>query len=128
MLLPLLTASMLLADPPKTTPGDVKKQAAETVDTAKRYANEKKEEFEARITERMKSLRDDVTALKDHATGTAKQTADATVKDLEDKENKADAKLSELSKAGAKAWSSLKGGVEQAVDDLDQGVHKAKAK
>ena len=123
----LLTASVLLADP-KTTAADVKKEAAQTVDTTKKYANEKKEEFEARIGDKLKSLKDDVTKLKDQAKDGAKKTADTTLKELDDKEKKADAKLSELSKAGSKAWSSLKGGVEKAVEDLDQGVQSAKGK
>jgi hypothetical protein len=128
MLLPaLFTASLLLAEP-KTTAADVKKEAGETVDAAKRYANEKKDDFEKRMGDKMKSLRNDVTELKDKAKNGAEKTADATVKDLEAKEKTADAKLSELGKAGSKAWSSLKGGVEKAVDDLDEGVQKAKSR
>ena len=108
----------------KTTAADVKKQAGETVDTTKRYANEKKEEFEARIDAKLTALDADVTAVKDQA----KSDADATVKDLEARQKKADAKAAELKKAGSKAWASLKSGVENAVDDLEKGVEKAKAK
>ncbi len=108
----------------KTTAADVKRQAAETVDTTKRYANEKKEDFEARIDAQLNALSADVTSLKDKA----KSNADATVKDLEAKQKKADEKAAELKKAGGNAWSSLKSGVENAVDDLQKGVEKAKAK
>jgi hypothetical protein len=124
----LFTASLLLAEPAKTTATDVKNKAGETVDTARRYASEKKDEFEKRMGDKMKSLRDDVTELKDKAKNGAEKTADDTVKDLEAKEKTADAKLGELGKAGGKAWSSLKAGVEKAVDDLDEGVQKAKSR
>jgi hypothetical protein len=123
-MLALLACALLLAEPSKATASEVKKDAADTVDASKRYANEKKEEFEARMSSKMKDLRTDVTALKDKA----KNGADATLKDIEDKEKKADAKVNELTKASSKAWTSLKGGVEQAVDDLAKGVEKAKAK
>jgi hypothetical protein len=58
----LLSASLAFAQ--KTTGDDVKKEAKETIDASKRYANEKKEEFEARIDARVKALRDDVAALR----------------------------------------------------------------
>ncbi len=117
----LLLSTAALA---QTTTGDVKKEAGEAVDTTKRYANEKKEEFEARMEARLKALRDDVTALKEKT----KDKADATAKDLDAKAKKADAKFTEVKKASGSAWSKLKGGVESAVDELEKGVASAKAK
>jgi hypothetical protein len=120
----LMAVSALSFAQGKTTAADVKQKAGETVDTTKRYANEKKEDFEARIDAQLSTLSADVTSLKDRA----KNSADATVKDLEARQKKADDKAAELKKAGGNAWSSLKSGVENAVDDLQKGVEKAKAK
>lgn len=124
----LLLSAVALADPPKGSADDVKKETGEAVDATKRYANEKKEEFQARIDAKLKALSADVTRLKDEAKAKAKDNYDATAKDLDAKQKKADAKAAELSKAGSKAWASLKGGVESAVDDLEKGVENAKAR
>ena len=106
------------------TAGDVKKETGEAVDATKRYANEKKEEFEARIDAKLKALKEDLVKLKEKT----KDSADATAKDLDAKAKKADAKLTEVKKAGGNAWSKLKGGVEGAVDELEKGVNEAKKK
>jgi hypothetical protein len=122
-----LLTLLLLAAPAfaqKTTASDVKKEAKETVDASKRYANEKKEEFEARIDARVQALKNDVTALKEKT----KDKADATVTDLESKAQKAEGKLAEVKKASGSAWSKLRGGVESAVDELEKGVQSAKSK
>src|SRR6059058_4697867 len=112
----LLASGLAFADGEK-----VKEKAKETVDATKEYANEKKDEFVARIDARLKALKEDVSKVK----GKTKDTKDATVADLEAKQWQADAKLAEVKKAGAKAWSSLKEGVEGAVKDLDDGVQSA---
>ena len=102
----------------------MKKETKEAVDASKRYANEKKEEFEARIDAKVKALRDDVKALEEKT----KDKADTTVKDLDAKAKKAESKLAEVKKASGNAWSKLKGGVESAVDELEKGVATAKSK
>ena len=117
----LLSASAVLA---QTTAGDVKKETGEAVDATKRYANEKKEDFEARMEARYHALKEDVVRLKDKT----KNGADATAKDLDARAKKVEGKLSEVKKASGSAWSKLKGGVESAVDELDKGVQSAKAK
>jgi hypothetical protein len=121
-----LCLSLLLAAAPTLaqTSDDVKKETKEAVDATRRYANEKKDEFVARIDTRLKALKSDVTQLKDKT----KDSADATVRELEGKEKKAEDKLTEVKKASAKAWSSLKGGVEGAVNELEKGVENAKSK
>src|SRR4051812_23222322 len=106
------------------TADDVKKETSEAVDATKRYATEKKDEFVARIDTKLKTLKDDVTRLKDKT----KDGADATVKDLETKQKKTDEKFAEVKKTGDKAWSSLKSGVEGAVNELEKGVEGAKSK
>jgi hypothetical protein len=120
----MLAVLLLSAAAFAQTAKDVKKETGEAVDATKKYANEKKEEFEARIDAKLKALKDDMTSLKDKT----KDTADATAKDLDARAKKADAKLAEVKKAGGSAWSKLKGGVESAVDELEKGVQSAKAK
>jgi hypothetical protein len=110
----------------QTTAADVKKQASETVDVSKRYLNEKKEDFEARMEARLADLRAKSKALKD---GTEKQgkelKADAKEKlaALEKQEQAAADRLAAVKKAGGSAWKSLRAGVEQAVDELDKGIN-----
>ena len=128
LLLSSLLAVSALADPPKTTGEEVKKETKEAVDATRRYANEKKEEFEARIEGRVKGLKEDAGQIKAKAKTVAKTDYELTVKDLDEKQKKVDAKLSELHKASAKAWTSLKSGVEGAVDDFEAGVKGAKTK
>ena len=117
-------ALALLALPALADGEKVKKETAEAAAATKDYANEKKDEFVARIDSKMKALKDDVTRLKDKT----KDGADATVKELEAKQKKADEKLAEVKKAGGKAWSSLKSGVEGAVSELEKGVEGARSK
>lgn len=104
------------------TAGDVKKETAEAYDATKRYANETKEEFEARMDARLKALKEDMVKLKDKTAS----TADATAKDLDARAKRADAKFSEVKKASGNAWTKLKGGVVSAVDELEKGVNSAK--
>ncbi|MBK7861512.1 MAG: hypothetical protein IPJ65_23435 [Archangiaceae bacterium] len=117
-----LLLSLALAVPAFADGAKVKKEAGEAVDATKDYATEKKDEFVARIDTKLKALKADVNDMKEKT----KDSADATVKDLEARQKKADEKLTEVKKAGGKAWSSLKGGVEGAVNELEKGVQSAK--
>lgn len=119
-----LIAALLLSLPALADGAKVKEKAAETVDATKDYASEKKDEFVARMDAKMKALKDDLAKLKDKT----KDKADATVTELEARQKKADAKFGEVKKAGGKAWANLKGGVESAVDELQQGVESAKSR
>ena len=121
--LALLTALVLHADPAKTAE-EVKRDAAATVDASKRYANEKKDEFVQRMQARLDAAKADLRTLKTDA----KAKTDAAAADLEVRQKQASARLDALGKATGNAWSSLKAGVENAVDDLEQGVQRAKAK
>ena len=110
----------------QTTGADVKKEAAETVDASKRYLNEKKEDFEARMDARLAELRAKTKALKDSTDKQGKELKDdakAKLAALEQQERAAADRLSAVKKAGGSAWKSLRGGVEQAVDDLDKGIN-----
>ena len=104
------------------TAGDVKKETGEAYDATKKYANETKEEFEARMDARLKALKDDLVKLKDKTRG----TADATGKELDAQAKKAETKFNEAKKASGNAWTKLKGGVVSAVDELEKGVNNAK--
>jgi hypothetical protein len=110
----------------QTSGADVKKEAAETVDASKRYLNEKKEDFEARMEARLVELRAKTKALKEAADKQGKELKeDAKTKlaALEQQEKAAAERLAAVKKAGGSAWKSLRGGVEQAVDDLDKGLN-----
>ncbi|MBL8954262.1 MAG: hypothetical protein JNK82_26020 [Myxococcaceae bacterium] len=127
-LLPLLLLALSVPAFAQTTAGDVKKETGEAVDATKRYANEKKDEFEARMEAKLKAIKDEMIAAKENVKAKTKDTADATARDLDAKAKKADAKFAEVKKASGNAWSKLKGGVESAVDELEKGVENAKAK
>lgn len=115
---------MLSADPSAKTAQELKRDAAATVDSSKRYASEKKDEFVSRMQVRIEAAKAD---LRD-AKSDAQTKAAAASADLEARRQQASAKLDELGKASGNAWSSFKGGVESAVDDLEAGVKRAKEK
>ncbi|PZR15479.1 MAG: hypothetical protein DI536_08505 [Archangium gephyra] len=120
-----LTLLMLLsADPSSKTAEEVKRDAKATVDSSKRYATEKKDEFVARMQQRIDAAKADLRGVKNDA----KQKATEAGADLDQRAQKASGKLDELGKAGGSAWSSFKEGVENAVDELEQGVKRAKEK
>jgi hypothetical protein len=114
----------------KTTAGDVKKEASETLDATKRLANEKKEDFEARMKARLDELKTETGKLREKAKQggeTAKKEVGDKLEELEKKEKAADERLGELRKSTKDAWKSLKGGVESAVDDLERGLGMKKS-
>lgn len=120
-----LTVLLLLsADPSARTAQEVKRDAKATVDSSKRYATEKKDEFVSRMQVRIDAAKSDLRGVKNDA----KQKATEAGADLDQRAQKASGKLDELGKAGGSAWSSFKDGVENAVDDLEQGVKRAKEK
>lgn len=119
----LVTLSLLCADPSKTAQ-EVKQDAAATVDASKRYAKEKKDEFVARMHARLEAAKQDADTLKRDA----KDKSAAAAAELDARRKRASEKLDELGKASAEAWGSLKQGVENAVDDVERGVRRAKEK
>lgn len=124
-----LAAFLPLSVTAQTTGADVKKETAEAVDASKRYLNEKKEDFEARMEARLAELRAKSRALKQSADKQGKELkADAKEKlaTLEKQEQAAADRLAAVKKAGGSAWKSLRSGVEQAVDDLDKGINGPK--
>lgn len=124
----LLAASAHAAEPgkSKTSAAEVKKQAAEAVETTGRYVSEHKDEYAARMQQRLDELNAELAKLGKKAkegTQEARKGVNEKIAELEAKKGDAEQKLSELKKASGSAWESLKSGVEQAVDDLDYAVH-----
>ena len=126
-LLPLWSAAQT---PHRKTSGeDVKRQAKGLADTTSRYLGEKREDFAARMRLRLDSLNQQISELRTKAqTGSEQATArtKAELNQLDQRRDEVGRKLKEVEQGGAAAWQKLKSGVEQAADELEKGIAKAK--
>jgi chromosome segregation ATPase len=110
---------------PKTSTAEVKKQAAEAVEATGHYVSESKDEYAERMQRRIDALNAELARLGKKAKDSGKEArkgVDEKIAELEAKKGDAEKKLAELRKASGSAWESLKTGVEQAVDELDDAV------
>jgi Skp family chaperone for outer membrane proteins len=114
----ILVVFVSLAAQAQTTGADVKKQTKEAVDTSKQYLKESKDEFAARMEARLAELRAKTKALEKSTEADAKKKLAA----IEKQEKAAVARLEAIKNAGGSAWKSLRAGVEQAVDDVENGL------
>ncbi len=107
---------------------DVSQKAADTAKAAQKYAEEKKDEFAARMQSRLDEAGHQLDKLKasaEHQGKKAKAGLKKQIDELNRKSKDTQRRLGELKKSSGDAWKKLRAGVESAVDELDDGLRKA---
>jgi TolA-binding protein len=107
--------------PPKVSFEDVKKQTQEAVETAVQFAKQERDEFIQKAQKDLDALNGKLEELKKQAqgeTGEAKDKMDRQIKNLQEQQQVAEKKLSNLKSATGDAWKDLKTGTEAAIDSI----------
>uniref|UniRef100_A0A7C4ARK4 Uncharacterized protein n=1 Tax=Desulfomonile tiedjei TaxID=2358 RepID=A0A7C4ARK4_9BACT len=116
------------ADEGKVTGGDVRKQAEETLDAAKKYALQQKAEYQQKVEQELSELGTKIAGLKEKAqtaTGESLRALQEKMKDLKDRQAAAEKRLSELKSSTYQAWSEMRDGVDKAVSELKKAYDGA---
>ena len=128
-LLPLVMGLSVLAggcerqEPPKVTPGDVERKAAEAAGAATDYARQEKEEYVARAQKAVDEARAEIATWRAEAgkaRAGAKDRLQRQIDAMEARWKLAERKLGELRSASGEAWKDLRSGVDRAVEDLSR--------
>ena len=110
------------------TKEDVKKQAAETMEKAKAYAEQQRQEYTKQAQATLDDLSKKIDQLKEQAKnykGEALAKIEAGLADLKVKQDQAKQKLQEVGSSTGAAWEQIKTGVDKAVTDLQKAYNEA---
>jgi Skp family chaperone for outer membrane proteins len=112
------------------TSEDVKKETKEAYDTAVEYSKQQKEEILRKMQAKLDQYKQNIEKLKiktELMSEGLKADFDRRVDELQEKQEAAEEKLSELKSSSGKAWSEIKEGLDQAMLDLDQAYVDARS-
>lgn len=96
---------------------------------ARRLGAEHKDEYQKKLNGLVQQLDDQIDDLKEKAAkaqGEARRKFDQEVGDLERKRDEAEKKLAKMKAASGPAWEDLKGGMQDAIQDLQKAIERAK--
>ncbi len=120
--------NLTFAQQQPVTKEDLKKQASQTMETAKAYAEQQKQEYTKKIQATLDDLSKKTDQLKEQAKiakGEAVTKIQAGLADLKVKEAQAKQKLQELGGSTGTAWEQMKVGVDKAISDLQKAYNDA---
>ena len=120
--------NLTFAQQQPVTKEDVKKQAAETMEKAKAYAEQQRHEYTKQVQSTLDDLSKKTDQLKEQAKvakGEALTKIQAALADLKVKQDQAKQKLQELGSSTGAAWEQVKTGVDKAVADLQKAYNDA---
>ena len=116
------------------TAADVKKEAAQAVETAATYTKEQKDAYMQKIEARLEELDRDIGALGDKIqSGTTEMKAEGrakleeSLKTLRAEKDAAARQYEKLKTSSDKAWDNLKSGMDAAMQKLNAAFDKAKS-
>jgi predicted nucleic acid-binding Zn-ribbon protein len=107
---------------------ELRKQAVGTLETAKKFTEQQKGEYQKKIESELTDLGKRIGELKERAeTAKSESLAALQVKiaDLRERQKTAENKLGELKSATAQAWTEIKDGLDRAVTDLRKSYENA---
>jgi hypothetical protein len=122
------TVNLTFAQQQPVTKEDVKKQAAETMEKAKAYAEQQRQEYSKQVQSTLDDLSKKTDQLKEQAKvakGEALTKIQAALADLKVKQDQAKQKLQELGSSTGAAWEQVKTGVDKAVAELQKAYNDA---
>lgn len=108
-------------DESKASAGELKKQAEQTLETAKKLTVQQKELYQQKVEAELRELGDRISELKkksETVRGEALQELESKFQELKEKQKAAEQKLNELRSSTAQAWQDAKTGLENAVGAL----------
>jgi hypothetical protein len=120
--------NLTFAQQQPVTKEEVKKQAAETMEKAKAYAEQQRQEYSKQVQSTLDDLSKKTDQLKEQAKvakGEALTKIQAALADLKVKQDQAKQKLQELGSSTGAAWEQVKTGVDKAVADLQKAYNDA---
>jgi hypothetical protein len=122
------TINLTFAQQQPVTKEEVKKQAADTMEKAKAYAEQQRQEYTKQVQSTLDDLSKKIDPLKEQAKvakGEALSKIQAALADLKVKQDQAKQKLQELGSSAGPAWEQVKAGVDKAVADLQKAYNDA---
>jgi DNA anti-recombination protein RmuC len=112
----------------KVSPEDLKKQAESTFETAKKFAEQQKGEYQKKIESELADFAERIGQLKDRAesaTGETLAQLRAKMGDLRERQRAAEGRLGQLKSSTEQAWNEMKDGLDRAVGDLRKAYESA---
>lgn len=110
------------------SPEDVTKQAEKTLEAARQYGAQQKQEAERAIEAKLRdvsALIADLSAKAETAKGETRKKLDTQIAELKLKEAEARERLDQLKSSSAKAWEDVRSGVEKGIEDLKKAYEGA---
>jgi hypothetical protein len=115
------------AEPPVDTQM-INQEAREAFEATKQYTVRQKEAFQRKAHEELLAIRKQIIALREkagEASATTRTELQKSVNELEKKKDAAKIKLEELRAATGVKWSTMKEGMDSALDKLKLSYYKA---
>jgi len=116
------------AEKPGVTSEDVKRDAAKTVEAAKAYAEQQKQEYSKQIQSKIDDLSKRIDELKlkgKDARGEALTRMESALSTLKAKQEEVQKQLKEVGSATSAAWSDARKGLDKAVGELQRAYEDA---
>lgn len=116
------------AAPGKVTPADVRRDAGQAIDSAAKYSQQTKEEFQKVLEARLHELDGEFARLREKGhdlQDDAKANWDRKMTELETKREAVSAKLAEVGQSSTEAWKDMQKGAQSAWEDLDKAFREA---
>jgi len=108
-------------DEDKISPEVIKKQAEKTLESAKKFTLQQKEEYQKKAEAELADLGKRIGELKDKAAeakGDALTALEARIAELKGKQKAAEDRLKDLRASSAQAWQDMKTGLDGALNEL----------
>ncbi|MGO9116285.1 MAG: hypothetical protein ACLQPD_01595 [Desulfomonilaceae bacterium] len=121
-------ANLGFAQQTDVTKQDVKQEAASTMEKAKAYAEQQKQEYSKQVQTTLDDLSKKIDQLKEQARnykGEASTKIEAGMADMKTKQDHAKQKLQEIGSSTGAAWDDMKAGLDKAVTDLQKAYNDA---
>jgi hypothetical protein len=116
---------------PSTSAEDVRREAAEALQTAQAYTIHRKEEYQRKVEAKLDGLAKRISALQatvERAGATGEAELHATIAELQQKKAAARRHFEGLKASSAEAWVDLKVAMDTAMKDLEKGYERARAR
>ncbi len=124
----VLAFNVTFAQQTDVTKQDVKQEAISTVEKAKAYAEQQKQEYSKQVQTTIDDLSKKIDQMKEQAgnyKGEASTKIEAGMADMKTKQDQAKQKLQELGSTTGAAWDDMKAGLDKAVTDLQKAYNDA---
>jgi F0F1-type ATP synthase membrane subunit b/b' len=112
----------------KVSSDEVRKQAESAFDTAKKFAEQQKAEYQKKIESELTDLGNRIGQLKERAesaSGDALAQLQSKMADLREKQKAAENRLGQFKSSTEQTWNEMKEGLDRAVGDLKKAYDGA---